>query len=148
MNTQLKTKNTRKLSRNELANKYRESEFFFSFPWETDGQVIERFEREGITTFEGLANTIANYWINFGVSHLLNFNCYPLRLDEFALIQFDEHVEELKALGLASARELADILDQRACTRDQLSQIVKAFEGSTDLQRLWIDLQGTGTAIN
>lgn len=138
---QLTINSTRKLTRNEIANSYKESNFFLSFPWESDNQVIERYERESITTFEGLANTIANYWINFGVNQLLKCGNYPSCLDEFALIQFDERGPELKAVKDMGTQSRTDIVLQISEMRHQLSQTLKAFEHSKSLQQTWIKIQ-------
>ena len=138
---QLTINSTRKITRNELANSYRDTNFFLSFPWESDNQVIERYERESTTTFEGLANTIANYWINFGVNQLLKCGNYPSGLDEFALIQFDERCPELKAVKDKGTQIRPDMVLQISEMRHQLSQTLKAFEHSKSLQQAWIKLQ-------
>jgi hypothetical protein len=130
---------TSKLTQKERANLCRKSEFFFSFPWEDDEKVLTRFEKESFTTFEGLSNTLSNYWINFGVTHLMRFQCYPPGLVTFALIQYDEHSPKLLALNSGASHERDKMMRRQAEVREILSQTVKAFEESKHLQKMRVN---------
>lgn len=135
------------LTNQQRAEQCRNAEFFISFPWETDSQILERFERESITTLEGLANTIVNYWINFGVRHRLNFGCYPTKLEEFALIQLEDHSEKLKAMQNPSSRSQLSTMLEFDEMKHLVSQTLKAFEHSVELQDMWIRIQFPNRAV-
>ncbi len=143
MNTTIKKSSF--MSTKDQADNCRQSEYFISFPWETDNQILGRFAKESITTFEGLANTIVNYWINFGVTSLLRVGSYPPGLEQFALIQFEDHSPKLLIMEQLSDRSHSATILQLDEMKHNISQTLKAFEHSKDLQEMWAKIQFPNT---